>query len=83
MRHGDGCRTIGVWRLRSSPCRRRARPHDTPSPQVKLAASQLCRCPALCHMRCWNILRNCRRTGDGVYHATAAVALMRNLVLAG
>ena len=37
---------------------------------------------ALCHMRCWTILCNCRRTGDGVYHATAAVALMRNLVLA-
>jgi hypothetical protein len=38
---------------------------------------------ALCHMRCWNILRNCRRAGDGVYYATAAVALMRNLAIAG
>ena len=36
---------------------------------------------ALCHMRCWNVLRNCRRTGEGVYHATAGVALMRNLAM--
>lgn len=38
---------------------------------------------ALCQMRCWNILRNCRRAGDGVYYATAGVALMRNLTIAG
>lgn len=36
---------------------------------------------ALCHMRSWNILRNCRRAGDGVYYATAGVALMRNLTM--
>jgi hypothetical protein len=34
-------------------------------------------------MRWWNILRNCRRAGDGVYHAAAGVALMRNLAIAG
>jgi hypothetical protein len=38
---------------------------------------------ALCQMRCWNILRNCRRAGDGVYYAAAGVALMRNLAIAG
>jgi hypothetical protein len=32
-------------------------------------------------MRCWSILRNCRRAGDGVYHATAGIALMRNLAM--
>ena len=36
---------------------------------------------AFAHMKSWNILRNCRRKGDGVRHATAAVALMRNLIL--
>lgn len=38
---------------------------------------------ALAHMKSWNILRNCRRKGDGVYHATRAVALMRNLAMTG
>jgi hypothetical protein len=36
---------------------------------------------ALCHMRSWSVLRNCRRAGDGVYHATAGIALMRNLAM--
>lgn len=36
---------------------------------------------ALAHMKSWNILRNCRRKGDGVYHATRAVAQMRNLTM--
>ena len=36
---------------------------------------------ALAHMKCWNILRNCRRKGDGVWYATRAVALMRNLAM--
>ena len=36
---------------------------------------------ALCQMRCWAILRNCRRTGQGVYYATSAVAHMRNLAI--
>lgn len=36
---------------------------------------------AFAQMKCWNILRNCRRKGDAVWHATAAVALMRNLIL--
>lgn len=38
---------------------------------------------ALAHMKAWNILRNCRRKGDGVYYATAGVALMRNLAMTG
>lgn len=36
---------------------------------------------ALAHMKSWNILRNCRRKGHGVRHATSAVALMRNLTM--
>jgi hypothetical protein len=36
---------------------------------------------ALCQMRGWAILRNCRRTGQGVYYATSAVAHMRNLAI--
>jgi hypothetical protein len=32
-------------------------------------------------MKSWNILRNCRRKRDGVYHATAGIALMRNLTM--
>jgi DDE superfamily endonuclease len=35
---------------------------------------------ALCHMRCWSILRNCRRHGEGVY-ATSGIAQMRNLTM--
>jgi hypothetical protein len=38
---------------------------------------------ALAHMKTWNILRNCRRKRDGVYYATAGVALMRNLAMTG
>lgn len=38
---------------------------------------------ALCQMRWWNILRNCRRTGDGVYYATAGVDLICNLAVTG
>ncbi|MBE1461466.1 hypothetical protein H4W33_000478 [Kibdelosporangium phytohabitans] len=30
-------------------------------------------------MKSWNILRNCRRKHDGVWHATRGVAQMRNL----
>jgi DDE superfamily endonuclease len=33
----------------------------------------------LAHMKCWNILRNCRRKRQGVWYATRGVALMRNL----
>jgi hypothetical protein len=33
------------------------------------------------HMKSWTILRNCRRKRDGVYHATAGIALMRNLTM--
>jgi len=29
----------------------------------------------------WKILRDCRRKGNGVYYATTAVALMRNITL--
>lgn len=36
---------------------------------------------ALAHMKSWNILRNCRRKGDGVWYATRGVALMRNLAI--
>jgi hypothetical protein len=38
---------------------------------------------ALAHMKSWNILRNCRRKGDGVWHATRGVAQMRNLAMTG
>ena len=38
---------------------------------------------ALAHLKSWNILRNCRRKRDGVYHATHGVALMRNLAING
>jgi len=36
---------------------------------------------ALAHMKSWNILRNCRRKRDGVWHATRGVAQMRNLAM--
>lgn len=36
---------------------------------------------ALAGMKCWNILRNCRRKRDGVYHAARGIALMRNLTM--
>ena len=36
---------------------------------------------ALCLMRCWSILRNCRRHGEGVYYATSGIAQMRNLTM--
>jgi hypothetical protein len=35
----------------------------------------------LAHMKSWNILRNCRRKGDGVWYATLGVAQMRNLAM--
>jgi len=35
----------------------------------------------LAHMKSWNILRNCRRKGDGVWYATRGVAQMRNLAM--
>lgn len=38
---------------------------------------------ALAHLKAWNIRRNCRRKGDGVYYATSGVALMPNLALTG
>ena len=39
---------------------------------------------ALAGMKCWKILRDCRRRGaTGVAHAASGVALMRNLALAG
>lgn len=38
---------------------------------------------AFAHMKSWKILRDCRLTGDGVWHATRAVALMRNIALTG
>jgi hypothetical protein len=36
---------------------------------------------ALAHMKSWNILRNCRRKGDGVWYALRGVAQMRNLAM--
>jgi hypothetical protein len=36
---------------------------------------------ALAHMKFWNILRNCRRKRDGVWHATRGIAQMRNLAM--
>jgi hypothetical protein len=36
---------------------------------------------ALAHMKSWNILRNCRRKGQGVWYATKGVAQMRNLAM--
>lgn len=38
---------------------------------------------ALAHMKSWNILRNCRRKRDGVWHATRGIAHMRNLTMTG
>jgi hypothetical protein len=36
---------------------------------------------ALAHMKAWNILRNCRRKGQGVWYAARGVAQMRNLAM--
>jgi hypothetical protein len=36
---------------------------------------------ALAHMKSWNILRNCRRKGLGVWYATRGIAQMRNLAM--
>jgi hypothetical protein len=36
---------------------------------------------ALAHMKSWNILRNCRRKGQGVWYAIRGIAQMRNLVM--
>lgn len=36
---------------------------------------------ALSHMKSWNILRNCRRKGQGVWYATRGIAQMRNLAM--
>jgi hypothetical protein len=36
---------------------------------------------ALAYLKSWNILRNCRRKGIGVWYAIQAVALMRNLTM--
>jgi hypothetical protein len=38
---------------------------------------------ALAHLKSWNILRNCRRKGDGVWFALRGVVLMRNLAMTG
>jgi hypothetical protein len=38
---------------------------------------------AFAHYKTWKILRDCRRKKDGVYHATAGVALLRNITLTG
>lgn len=38
---------------------------------------------AFAQMKFWNILRNCRRKREGVYHATRGIALMRNLTMTG
>jgi hypothetical protein len=35
------------------------------------------------HLKVWSILRNRRRSGDGVRYAASAVALMRNLAMTG
>jgi hypothetical protein len=35
------------------------------------------------HLKVWSILRNCRRSGDGVRSVASAVALMRNLAMNG
>ena len=34
-------------------------------------------------MKCWKILRDCRRRGRGVYWATTGIAHLRNLALTG
>jgi len=36
---------------------------------------------SLAHMKSWNILRNCRRKGQGVWYATRGIAQMRNLAM--
>lgn len=36
---------------------------------------------ALAHLKSWNILRNCRRRGAGVWYALRGVAQMRNLAM--
>ena len=36
---------------------------------------------ALAHLKSWNILRNCRRKGDGVWYALRGVVQMRNLAM--
>jgi DDE superfamily endonuclease/Helix-turn-helix of DDE superfamily endonuclease len=36
---------------------------------------------ALAHMKSWNILRNCRRKKDGIWHAASGIAQMRNLAM--
>lgn len=36
---------------------------------------------ALAHLKSWNILRNCRRKGEGVWYALRGVVLMRNLAM--
>jgi hypothetical protein len=36
---------------------------------------------ALAHLKSWNILRNCRRKGEGVWYALRGVVLMRNLTM--
>ena len=38
---------------------------------------------ALAHTKPWNILRNCRRKRDGVWHATRGIAHIRNLAMTG
>lgn len=36
---------------------------------------------ALAHLKSWNILRNCRRKGQGVWYAIGGIAQMRNLAM--
>jgi hypothetical protein len=36
---------------------------------------------ALAHMKSWNILRNCRRKGLGVWYTTRGIAQMFNLAM--
>jgi hypothetical protein len=36
---------------------------------------------ALAHLKSWNILRNCRRKGEGVWYALRGVVQMRNLAM--
>lgn len=36
---------------------------------------------ALAHLKSWNILRNCRRKGNGVWYALRGVVQMRNLAM--
>lgn len=68
---------------------RKPREGEPPLPQWKLDLNTVHKRArarvehALAHMKSWNILRNCRRKRDGVWHAIRGVAQMRNLAMTG